>query len=197
MKKIYFVTGNGGKVTTLQCRLEKYGINVEQKKLDLIELQSDDIKKISLSKAEQAHAILKSPLIVDDSGFFIECLNGFPGVYTRFILDTIGIEGIMDLMNGKENRNCGFRSVATFIDVTGKAHVFEGHFEKGTIAIEVDSDEREEAWSALWKIYIPDGYDKTLSQFTPQERSERKVITENCIAFAKFAEWVSTNTHVL
>ena len=140
MKTIYLVTGNSGKVASLQRKLEKYNIKVEQKKLDLFEIQSDDLEEVSMNKAMQAFEILKKPLVVDDSGFFIKNLNGFPGVYTKYILSSIGIDGIMDIMKNKNNRECAFKSVVTFVDANGKSTIFKGDLEEGVIAKEIDKN---------------------------------------------------------
>lgn len=61
MKTIYLVTGNSGKVASLQRKLEKYDIKFE--------IQSDDLEEVSMNKAMQAFEILKKPLVVDDSVF--------------------------------------------------------------------------------------------------------------------------------
>lgn len=193
MKTVYLVTGNNGKVASLQRKLENYDIKVEQIKLDLFEIQSDDLKEVSVNKAKQAFEILKKPLVVDDSGFFIKELNGFPGVYTKYVLGSIGVDGIMDIMKNKNNRECIFKSVVTFVDTYGKTKVFEGDLEEGVIANEIDKEDRKEAWSELWKIFIPEGYNKTLSQFSPEERNERSSKRNGTTAFRKFAEWIVSN----
>lgn len=193
MKTVYVVTGNSGKVASLQRKLENYNINVEQVKLDLFEIQSDDLEEVSVNKAKQAFEILKKPLVVDDSGFFIKNLNGFPGVYTKYVLGSIGVDGIMDIMKDKDNRECTFKSVVTFVDANGKTTVFKGDLEEGIIANKIDKEDRSEAWSELWKIFIPEGYNKTLSQFSPEERAERSSKRKGTTAFRKFAEWIVPN----
>ena len=35
---------------------------------------------------------VQPPFIIDDAGVFIEALDDFPGVYSRYIFDTIGLE---------------------------------------------------------------------------------------------------------
>jgi len=65
----------------------------------------------------------------------IDALDGFPGVYTKYIMQTIGADGILALMNGKENRLARFASCIIFIDDQGEAHTFEGEeSNQGTIA---------------------------------------------------------------
>ena len=101
-RQIVFVTSNLGKVKSAQRDLKD--VEVIQFEAELIEPRSDNIKEISKTKVVQAYNLVNKPCMAMDSGFFIEKLNGFPRAYVNYVLDTIGIEGILKLMKGKENR---------------------------------------------------------------------------------------------
>ena len=49
-----------------------------------------------------------------DSGLFIKSLKGFPGVYTKYALDTIGIENIVKLL--KDDRGAYTQRTVTYLD---------------------------------------------------------------------------------
>lgn len=86
-RAIHFVTGNAGKVRSMQEYIGPYGFDVKQTRLGLIEPQlsdTEDEKVIALSKAEQAFGILKEPLVVEDGSFGIDELHGFPGPYIKY-----------------------------------------------------------------------------------------------------------------
>ena len=102
MEEIVFVTHNKGKAKSA----ERYFTNLKfiTYNFELNEPRSDDIKEIATAKVKQAYEIVKKPCIALDTGFFIDELNGFPRAYVNFALDTIGIEGFLNLMKGKENR---------------------------------------------------------------------------------------------
>ena len=51
-----------------------------------------------------------------DCGFWIDELDGFPKAFVNFALDTIGIQGILKLMEGKENRDCRFTECLSYYD---------------------------------------------------------------------------------
>lgn len=51
-----------------------------------------------------------------DTDFRIDELNGFPRAFVNFSLDTIGISGILKLMEGKENRKCAFNECLAYYD---------------------------------------------------------------------------------
>lgn len=52
---------------------------------DVPEIQSDDQQVVSVDKAIKYYDLLKRPLVVMDSGLFIDELGGFPGIYTKYV----------------------------------------------------------------------------------------------------------------
>src|SRR3989338_10669833 len=106
--RINYVTTNVGKVRSLERHLNPYGIEVVHKPIDLPEPRADDVQVIAEHKARFAYEIVKEPLVVLDAGFYIDSLNGFPRAYVNSALDTIGIEGILKLVERKK-RDCEFR----------------------------------------------------------------------------------------
>ena len=70
---------------------------------DMNEPRSDDVKYISKFKVLEAYKLVNKPCISQDSGFWIDELNGFPKAFINFVLETIGIKGILKLMEGKKN----------------------------------------------------------------------------------------------
>lgn len=191
MQKLYFVTTNAGKVTSLQNHLEKLDVEVMQVPLDLIEPQADDVKGVSLVKAKQAFKILKKPLIVDDSAFVIDELNGFPGPYIKFVLKTVGIEKLVRFVDQLASRGCRFESCLTFISRDGQPSQFSGQSEKATLAKKVDEGKNNEMWSDLWRVVIPKYAKKTLVSMTYEERKalheKHKLIT----CYDEFIFWFS------
>ena len=71
---------------------------------------------------------LKTPLIVDDTGFSIDALNGFPGPYAAYVLNTIGNTGILKLMEGVTDRRARFTTAIAYADEQG-IQVFTGTIE--------------------------------------------------------------------
>ena len=99
---LWFMTGNAGKVAEAKEHFSHHGIEVRQFEFDAVEPQTEDLEEVALAKIEQALAHLPNPddmLLVEDAGLFIEALNGFPGVYSSFVLNTIGNEGILKLLS--------------------------------------------------------------------------------------------------
>ena len=187
-KEITYVTHNKGKIATAQEKLKNVKLKIFEYELE--EPRSDDIKYISKYKVMQAYKLVNKPCISLDCGFWIDELDGFPRAFVNFSLDTIGVDGILKLMENKENRSCRFTECLSYYD--GKElHQFMGKHE-GKLAKEVLGKTTEKSWSDLWYIFKPDGYDKTLAQMTDEERLSR--IPYNSVdAMDEFAKWCKEN----
>ncbi len=121
--EIIFVTHNRGKAKSAEKYFENLKIGTFNYELD--EPRSDDIKEIATAKVKQAFEIVNKPCMAMDTDFRIDELNGFPRAFVNFSLETIGISGILKLMEDKENRKCAFNECLAYYD--GKEiHYFYG-----------------------------------------------------------------------
>lgn len=184
MEEVIFVTHNKGKIASAKKHLKEVNFKIYEYELE--EPRSDDIKYISKYKVMEAYKIVKKPCISLDCGFWIDELNGFPKAFVNFALETIGIDGILKLMEGKEKRSCRFTECLSCYD-GNELHQFMGKHE-GNLSEEILGNDTEEKWSTLWYIFKPFGYEKTLAQMTSEERTNRKR-NESVDAFNEFAKW--------
>jgi len=190
--KINYVTTNRGKVQSLQGHLAVYGIEVEQRPIDLPEPRSSDVNFIAQQKAIAAYQILNEPLVVLDAGFYISSLNGFPRAFANFVLETIGLEGILKLVEGKE-RTCEFKECLAYMDEKSAEPVcFLSHIE-GSLAKEPKGSMQKHLWSTLALIFIPKHSSLTLGELSPEEyASFWRDYPRESSCNKKFSEWYST-----
>lgn len=185
MDEIVFVTHNKGKIESAKKQLE--GVDFKVFEYDLEEPRSDDITYISKYKVMEAYNLVKKPCISLDCGFWIDALDGFPRAFVNFALDTIGIEGILKLMEGKENRACRFTECLSYYD--GKeVRQFMGKHE-GFLSDKILGNDTDKKWSDLWYIWKPLGSDKTMAEMTDEERADRKRDKSSIQAMKEFANW--------
>jgi XTP/dITP diphosphohydrolase len=184
MKKIiYYITGNKSKFEEAQLILNNLGVTLTKKDLILTELQSTDQECVVLDKAKQAFKKLKKPLVVDDTGIFFEQYNGFPGVYTKPLFNTIGIKGIQKLLDGV-NRKAYFRTLVCYKDEK-ITKVFSGVW-KGKITKNISK-----SYNPDWQynsIFIPQGFKKPLSEISMEQRiknSHRSKALLNLLGYLK------------
>ena len=192
MKKaiITFVTTNKGKIESLRKKLNKE-IVLKHVSLTLPELQYDTGSEVVIWKAKEAFKKIKKPLLVQDSSFHIKTFNGFPGSYIKYILKTIGIKGMLEIMKNKKDRSCYFEDAIGYTENGIDVKVFVSH-NKGTLSKKIDNNNKKVMWSDLWKIFIPDGCVKSLASITEEEleiaRSKSK---PNPSCFTQFIKYIN------
>jgi len=116
---ITYVSGNQAKFLTAQKYFEPLGIDLVQKKLNIVEIQSDKVEDISLDKAKKAFEALKVPLIVNDTSWMIESLGGFPGPYTRYINGWFTLQDWQILFKRYANKPIILGQAVVYIDDNG------------------------------------------------------------------------------
>jgi len=159
----------------------EYNISAIRRRADMKEIQSLALEDIAREKALSAYETVKSSLIVEDAGLFIETLGGFPGPYSSFVQQTIGCEGILTLLRDKSNRQATFKSALVCVDQKGKLLTFLGEV-NGTVAQGLKGDHG----FGFDPIFIPDGRRNTFALMLDEEKN---LISHRAIATRKFAEW--------
>ena len=98
---IYFVTGNIHKFQEISDLFLKTNINytLQRKEVETIEIQASKIKDIALFKLNSIKGKIHGSYFIEDAGFFVDTpLKGFPGVYSSYVMNTIGNKGILNLI---------------------------------------------------------------------------------------------------
>ena len=181
MKKIVYVTGNWSKIMSAKNVLEPLGFEVDHIKMETAEIQADTVEEIDIHSAKEASEKLKCAVLKNDTGLFIEALNGFPGPYTHYVDERLGEDGILKLLENKENRNACFMEAFAYCEY-GKDPVVFTSITKGTIA-----KEKSGTYGWSWDfIFIPEGKEKTLGNYPDEERC----LMWNTDAYYKLAEYL-------
>jgi XTP/dITP diphosphohydrolase len=153
-------------------------IEVVHVTLDIPEYRSDDVAEIAREKARYAYEHLSTPLIVDDTAFSIDALNGFPGPYAAYVLRTIGNAGILKLMDGVTDRNAHFTTAIAYADETG-IRIFPGTLHGQIIPVP-----RGTGGFGYDPIFEVGG--RTLAEFPLVEKSRQ---SHRALALAAFQDW--------
>ncbi|SES67530.1 dITPase [Methanococcoides vulcani] len=180
MRKMVFVTGNKGKFGEAKEILAAKEIELIQNTDGYPELQEDDLEPIAAYGAKWAAEKLKHPVMVDDSGLFINTLNGFPGPYSAFVEDNLGNQKVLKLMEGEKDRSAVFKSVIGYCEPGGESSVFTGTVE-GKIAFE----ERGTGGFGYDPIFEYEG--KTFGELGTEVKN---TISHRRRALDKFFEWL-------
>ncbi|ELZ08896.1 non-canonical purine NTP pyrophosphatase, rdgB/HAM1 family protein [Halovivax asiaticus JCM 14624] len=179
-----FVTGNEGKVREARAYFDGIG-DVEQVAYDYAEIQASDLETIASRGAVEAYRELDGtePLFVEDSGLAIEALGGFPGPYSAYVEDTLGIERVWNLAADEANRRARFESVIAYVD--GDPADPDVETFTGTVAGTIVAP-RGEGGFGYDPIFAYNG--TTMAEMEP---AEKNAISHRGRAFATFAEWLA------
>ncbi|MEF8937708.1 non-canonical purine NTP pyrophosphatase [Halobacteriaceae archaeon SHR40] len=110
---VKFVTTNPGKIHEAREYLDS---PVEQLDFDYPERQAEDLATVAAHGARAAYRHAGEPVIVDDSGLTIDALDGFPGPYSSYVEEKLGIERVWQLAKEESNRSASFRAVVAYCD---------------------------------------------------------------------------------
>ena len=179
--RLRFITGNDNKVKEAQERLRELGFEVVQDNLGPPEVQADTLEEVALFSAKWVAERSSLPFFLEDAGFFVHALNGFPGVYSAYVFDTIGYEGILKLMVNENDRGAHFAAVIVYFDGE-EFHTFRGEV-KGIVS----RDARGNNGFGYDPIFIPEGEERTFAEMSPQEKSR---MSHRGRALEKMTEWL-------
>jgi XTP/dITP diphosphohydrolase len=178
---VFFATGNEGKVLEARIILEPFGIRVKPFSGKGVEIQADIERVASFSAKEAARKYHRS-LVVEDAGLYVEAMSGFPGAFSSFVFKTVGIPGLLALLDGRP-RKAAFRSAVAYCEPGGRPRIFKGQV-TGTIR----RTPVGENGFGFDPVFVPDGQRKTLGELTMEEKC---AISHRGHAMRKFAAWYS------
>jgi XTP/dITP diphosphohydrolase len=183
MKKILFITSNKGKLLEAEKLLSPLGYEVEQLEISYPEIQASGLDGVVSFGMEWIlkEGGIKEPFLIEDAGLFIKALNGFPSVFSAYVFKSIGLDEILRLMEGKEDRNAYFESCIGYYDDKTGIKIFSGKVE-GTIVIEKKGDHG----FGYDPIFIPEGEKRTFAEMTTEEKNKLSHRGESLRRLAEF-----------
>lgn len=181
MPRIRLATNNPHKVREAALALKPFGIEVEQLPADKVEIQADDVAAVARHAAERLCG-LGDWVAVEDTGLYVAALGGFPGPYAEYVYRTIGVRGLLRLMEGVEDRSAVFRT-AVALCLRGEVAVFLGEA-RGRIA----EEPRGSGGFGFDPVFIPEGFDRTYAEMGEEEKA---AVSHRSAAFRALARWLA------
>ncbi|ORC90401.1 Inosine triphosphate pyrophosphatase family protein isoform 1 [Trypanosoma theileri] len=172
LPRLTLVTGNAGKLREVQACLAGH-VDLESVALDLPELQSDTVAAVSRAKAQAAYALLRRPVLVEDTGLCLDALNGLPGPYIKWFLQRMGPTGLARLPSGFDTRSAQAVCVFTYCtgdegDADGKVTQFVGCCE-GSI-VEIPRGKEGFGWDSIFQPN--EGNGSTFAEMSMDEKNK-------------------------
>lgn len=181
---LYFITGNKKKLAEVQLILPQ----VEQLDIDLPEIQELDPKKVIEAKlaAAFAHHTGEGEFIIDDTSLELEGLNGLPGTFIKWFLQTVGNVGLQRMAETFGNDRAVARTVIGYASSRDDIHYFEGVVTGRVVKPEPGAPF---GWDP---IFLADGETKRFGDMTI---AEKNLISPRGLAVKKLKEfWIKNKT---
>lgn len=189
--EIVFATGNKNKLQQISLMLDQFDLKspVDYDIYDFeVEEDGQTLKENAYKKAKALFDEIHLPVFSDDTGLFVDALDGRPGVHAhRYASEYATYKDNRDKLlfelNGITNRDAHFETVICFIDRDGNDHYFMGELD-GIITREEIGDYD----FGYDQIFKPDGEDRTLGEMTDEEINHISHRSKAINHFKKFLE---------
>ncbi|HEX9239472.1 MAG TPA: non-canonical purine NTP pyrophosphatase, partial [Candidatus Bathyarchaeia archaeon] len=135
-KTVWFMTENPDKFREAESILASQGIKIQHLKRTKVEVQDPSLEKIARFAVKSAPIHPPGLLVVEDSGLFIDALGGFPGPFSSYVYNTIGLKGILSLMRNQRKRNAYFQTSIAVASTNVPPRVFTGTV-RGSVSREI------------------------------------------------------------
>ncbi|MDP3779432.1 MAG: non-canonical purine NTP pyrophosphatase [bacterium] len=175
---LYFITANVKKFDEVKLLMP----DIEQLEIDLPEIQENDAKKIIKAKLLEALGNHKGEFMVEDTSFYLDCLNGLPGPLIKWFLVTVGNIGLADIAHKFGNYKATAKTIIGYAKNHGEIYFFEGALE-GEIV--VPTGDAGFGWDPIFK---PSGHAKVFGEMTKEEKN---AISMRSVAVAKLKEFLA------
>jgi len=185
LQKLVFVTGNKNKLTEVQAIL-KGTVDVVSHSLDLPELQGNP-EDIAAEKCRIAANLLQGPCITEDTCLCYNAMNGLPGPYIKWFMQSIGHEGLNRMLDGFEDKSA--YALCTFALSKGPGHepiIFDGKTPGKIVPARGPPDF---GWDA---VFQPDGFNETYAELNKDVKNS---ISHRGRALEKLKAYLASGKH--
>lgn len=130
------------------------------------EIQAESLEITIIPGLDWAASKFDGPVMIDDSGLFIDALKGFPGVYSSYVFKTLSCDGILSLMKGQKDRGARFECCIG-LQAPGKEPFIAKGIANGVIA----SKKTGSGGFGYDPIFVPDGHTGTYAELEIEEKN--------------------------
>lgn len=160
---LLLATSNEHKAKAIQSIL---GRRVHHINLDLPEIQAIDVQEVIAQKARIAYQTVGKAVLVEDTSLSLQVWNGLPGALIRWFLETVGNEGICQMLVGYDQLDATAETCLGYYD--GQDFVSFS----GMIQGEIARSPRGNNGFGWDSIFIPVGWTRTVAEMTAADEAK-------------------------
>lgn len=193
MSKLYYVTSNTGKLGNINRILAEHGFEVVQLlPHDMPEIQADTSFEVAREKVRWAFKNHWWPVLVNDTAFHVPALGGFPGPTLKYATATLGYEGFRRLIEPLPEGERGgyFEDTVAYLDTRLVAPKAFTRRIMGRVLPEPRGDHQPHPSFFMSRLFVPDGWDKTVAEMTAEEFARYRHSTSLASTYHEFGTWL-------
>lgn len=161
--KITLCTGNANKLSEASRIL---GMPLASADPGLDEIQDLDSLAVCRRKAADAFALLRRPVLVDDTALHLEALGGFPGALVTWVIESGGPSQLHRLLPAAASPAALAVTAIGYADEKG-VEVFGGELRGHVVA-----EPRGGGGFGFDPVFVPEGELRTLAEMSAAEKDE-------------------------
>ena len=187
--RIVLATGNAGKVAEISSLLSEHEVVPRPPMDDPVE-DGDTLLDNARIKARAVVDATGEPAVADDTGLFVDALDGAPGVETaRYAGEGCTYEDnwrklLRELGDG-DDRRATWRTIALLLHPDGTEVWAEG-----TCTGTITRDARGERGFGYDPVFVPDGETRT---FAEMSKADKNAVSHRGAAFRALADKIATS----
>jgi len=170
MRTITFVTGNANKLLEVQRMLAATpSVRLVSKDINLPELQGMP-PEVAVAKCKAAAKLVDGPVLVEDTSLCFNALNGLPGVFVKWFEQKCGLEGLVRLLAGHEDKSAYAQCI--FALTTGpdaEVLLFTGRTEGRIVGPRMSPGNQPFGWDPIFEPFESGG--RTFGEMTKDEKN--------------------------
>ncbi|HZD13015.1 MAG TPA: RdgB/HAM1 family non-canonical purine NTP pyrophosphatase [Candidatus Binatus sp.] len=179
---LWLATQNLNKYNEAKAILDLYKIPLRHLKVAKTELQSSQLEDVARYALQQLSGYYGNRfVIVEDSGLFVRSLHGFPGSFSSHVSKTLGLEGVLQLMNNRRDRRAYFKAAIALAGPRTKTRVITG-----TVQGKIASSSRGTRGFGFDPIFIPNRAKFTFAEASVELKNK---YSHRARALKKLAAW--------
>lgn len=180
MEKIIISSDNAHKISELEYILKDLNYQLISKteggfREVEVEEDEDTLEENALKKARAISKLCNYKVIADDTGLFVNALDGEPGVHSARYASILGegrdhsdrdnVDLVLKKLKDKTDRSAYFKTVIVLVE-NNEEHIFEGIVEG-----EIGKEPLGENGFGYDVVFIPKGYSRTFAQMSEEEKN--------------------------
>ena len=168
-----FITGNIAKFNEVKEFLPE----LQQLDINLPEIQELDAYTVVTAKLKEAqkHIEKGTEFIIEDTSLYIEEMNLLPGTFIKWFLESLGVDGIWNLVKKFDSTKAYAKTIIGYVDRDANIHYFEGIIE-GNI---VEPRGVGFGWNSLFQVK------GSMKNFAEMNNQEKKIFSMRAKAVKK------------